>query len=208
VRIWKRTRATVRRLRGHAHEGDARNGHGGRPARTDPSSFSTLGEAASASSSESWAGVPSTEDSSSLNADRVPVVQWNNVSLWVDTAYETRRLLDRVCGHIKPRVVGRRPEHRRLLVAERQYLRLGVVVAVCVVPPARPSRGFPRYRSHRDGGPQLCGEWARADLEPRATVREPGSDPGSVQVLYIAGRWSYAGPDGTMSPTEHSSARL
>lgn len=31
VRIWKRTRATVRRLRGHAHEGDARNGHGGRP---------------------------------------------------------------------------------------------------------------------------------------------------------------------------------
>lgn len=28
--------------------------------------------------------------------------QWNNLSLWVDTKYDTRRLLDRVSGQLKP----------------------------------------------------------------------------------------------------------
>ncbi|BGP12461.1 hypothetical protein JCM10213_006973 [Rhodosporidiobolus nylandii] len=56
---------------------------------------------------ESVIGTPAgeTEDGASLaDGEEVEgsVLSWNNVSLWVDTPLETRRLLDRVSGYIKP----------------------------------------------------------------------------------------------------------
>ncbi|GAA5873064.1 hypothetical protein JCM3774_000326 [Rhodotorula dairenensis] len=116
IRIWKRTRATVRRLRGVKTAGSTGGSQRGRPSAEQESLMSgQSGHGVDPEAQEqdfideesSDLGTPAhgTDDEAdpdSLEKLDGSVLAWNNVSLWVDTANETRRLLDRVCGHIKP----------------------------------------------------------------------------------------------------------
>ncbi|GAA6020195.1 hypothetical protein JCM10207_004364 [Rhodosporidiobolus poonsookiae] len=220
VRVWKRTEAAIRRVARRTGGGkrafDYKNGDGeevspsrrrfseeemalldqeeGREGLLDEEDgFGTDGEdeETSALATPAHGSVLETEEDDVNDEDmQGPVLSWNNISLWVDTPLETRRLLDRVCGFIKPgkvtALLGASGAGKSTLLNVLAGRSVGVVRGTIRVNGVEPDKDF--YRStgyveqfdlHDDRSS------VREALEFSALLRQDASVPDKDKLAYV-----------------------
>ncbi|GAA5892143.1 hypothetical protein JCM6882_005707 [Rhodosporidiobolus microsporus] len=118
------------------------------------------------------------------------VLSWNNVSLWVDTPLETRRLLDRVSGYIKPgrvtALLGASGAGKSTLLNTLAGRSVGVVRGVIRVDGLEPDKEFYRTTGYVEQF-DLHDERSsvREALEFSALLRQPASTPDSDKLAYV-----------------------
>ncbi|GAA5828180.1 hypothetical protein JCM11251_002621 [Rhodosporidiobolus azoricus] len=147
------------------------------------------GEGTSALQTPEWGSV----DERGGEADAIvegSVLSWNNVSLWVDTPLETRRLLDRVSGYIKPgrvtALLGASGAGKSTLLNTLAGRSVGVVRGIIRVDGLEPDKEFLRttgyveqFDLHDDRSS------VREALEFSARLRQSASTPDSEKLAYV-----------------------
>ncbi|BGP36448.1 hypothetical protein JCM10449v2_000349 [Rhodotorula kratochvilovae] len=142
---------------------------------------------------ESIEGTPlygSEVDDGETNEIEGSVLAWNNVSLWIDAALETRRLLDRVSGYIKPgrvcALLGASGAGKSTLLNVLAGRSMGVVRGTIRVDGVEPDSDFYRntgyveqFDLHDDRSS------VREALEFSALLRQDASIPDADKLAYV-----------------------
>ncbi|GAA5972654.1 hypothetical protein JCM11641_002957 [Rhodosporidiobolus odoratus] len=211
-RVWKRTKAVQRKFgkKRKSMEGTDGSASGGqrktseeerellarereeegRDTETDGEEFLDDGEEEESALGASISDLSNVEDEAERGEVEGSVLSWNSVSLWVDTPLETRRLLDRVSGYIKPRTVtallGASGAGKSTLLNTLAGRNVGVVRGMVRVDGVEPDTEFYRttgyveqFDLHDDRSS------VREALEFSALLRQPAHVPDSEKLAYV-----------------------
>ncbi|BGP04521.1 hypothetical protein JCM10049v2_000323 [Rhodotorula toruloides] len=215
-RVWKRTKAVKRRLFGAKREkfeykeanGNAAAVNGGRrPSEEerrlievdesgDEAAWDVEAQEGEAFEESSVIETPAygsdAEDENGVTAEQIEgsVLAWNAISLWVDTPLETRRLLDRVSGYIKPgrvcALLGASGAGKSTLLNVLAGRSIGVVRGTIRVDGSEPDAEFYRttgyveqFDLHDDRSS------VREALEFSALLRQDASIPDAEKLAYV-----------------------
>ncbi|GAA5856240.1 hypothetical protein JCM8547_000835 [Rhodosporidiobolus lusitaniae] len=118
------------------------------------------------------------------------VLSWNNISIWVDTPLETRRLLDRVSGYIKPgkvtALLGASGAGKSTLLNVLAGRSVGVVRGTVRVDGTEPDREFYRSTGYVEQFDlHDTPSSVREALEFSALLRQPASTPRVEKLAYV-----------------------
>ncbi|GAA5896350.1 uncharacterized protein JCM6883_006876 [Sporobolomyces salmoneus] len=164
-RVWMRSKKVMKKLRGNWYKRESIDGE-----REDETLLSAAQEEGLNSDDEELVG-DDEQYGEGMAAQSVEMegstLSWSDVSLWVDTTLETRRLLDRITGYIKPgrtcALLGASGAGKSTLLNVLAGRRIGVVRGNICVDGVEPSSDY--YRN--------AGYVEQFDLhDDRASVRE------------------------------------